>query len=273
MPMLNPKKISIMGIIRLPCHNHSGRQYVPQSVELTMEASSKEKADLLKLLNKKPRSGAELLGKAGSAKRSARQAALAALLGEGKAVKIENKYFVNDPSGSFDRLVDAEAVRLDAYLRSVPELLSSSGKKLKQGVENSVLATVALQRLLETSQAIELKYKKERLCLHSARLPTRATAAGDSQPISPDTGRELSLQEVRQAYDTVRGRQLGSAVFISDLADALQIGVPRLHEWIRSEVIESGYGSLDEGHWPTATEPQRAAAIEHLGSRRLLIRF
>jgi len=27
------------------------------------------------------------------------------------------------------------------------------------------------------------------------------------------------------------------------------------------------------GHWPTATEGQRAAAIEHLGSRRLLIRF
>jgi hypothetical protein len=30
---------------------------------------------------------------------------------------------------------------------------------------------------------------------------------------------------------------------------------------------------VDEGHWPTATEGQRAAAIEHLGSRRLLIRF
>ena len=26
-------------------------------------------------------------------------------------------------------------------------------------------------------------------------------------------------------------------------------------------------------HWPTATENQRAVAIEHFGSRRLLIRF
>jgi helicase len=34
-----------------------------------------------------------------------------------------------------------------------------------------------------------------------------------------------------------------------------------------------GHGSLDEGHWPTATEGQRPSAIEHLGSRRLLIRF
>src|SRR5207244_9258190 len=71
----------------------------------------------------------------------------------------------------------------------------------------------------------------------------------------------------------VRRRQLGSAVFISDLATELQIGFQKLHEWISSEVIESGHGSLDEGHWATATERQRVAAIEHLGSRRLLIRF
>src|SRR4029077_5403931 len=84
---------------------------------------------------------------------------------------------------------------------------------------------------------------------------------------------DLSLEEVHQAYDRVRGRQLGSAVFISDLATELQIGWPKLHEWIHREVIKSGHGSLDDGHWPTATEGQRAAAVEHLGSRRLLIRF
>jgi hypothetical protein len=57
------------------------------------------------------------------------------------------------------------------------------------------------------------------------------------------------------------------------LATELQIGVPKLHEWIKREVIKSGRGSLDDGHWPTATEGQRAASIEHLGSKRLLIRF
>jgi hypothetical protein len=49
--------------------------------------------------------------------------------------------------------------------------------------------------------------------------------------------------------------------------------LPKLQEWIRREVIKSGHGSLDEGHWPTATESQRAGAIEHLGSKQLLIRF
>ena len=94
-----------------------------------------------------------------------------------------------------------------------------------------------------------------------------------SQETSSDRDHDLSLQAVQQAYDRVRRRQLGSAVFISDLATELQIGVPKLHEWIRTEVIESGHASLDEGHWPTATETQWSAAIEYLGSRRLLIRF
>jgi hypothetical protein len=84
---------------------------------------------------------------------------------------------------------------------------------------------------------------------------------------------DLSLEEVHQGYARVRGRQLGSAVFISDLASELQIGVSKLHEWIRREVIKLGHGTLDDGHWPTATEAQREAAIKHLGSKRLLIRF
>ena len=88
-----------------------------------------------------------------------------------------------------------------------------------------------------------------------------------------ENNHDLSREEVHHAYNRVRGRQLGSAVFISDLASELQIGLPKLHEWIHREVIKSGHGSLDDGHWPTATEGQRAAAIEHLGSRRLLIRF
>jgi hypothetical protein len=237
-----------------------------------MEAPSNESAALIKLLKTRSRTKTELF-KVSSARRSARQAALAALLAEGKVVTIERKYFANDPNGSFERLIDTEAARLDAYLRSVPELLLRSGRKLTRAVKDTALASVTLQRLIETGQVIEFKYQKQRLCLHSAHLPKQAVPVGHSQPVSPDLGRDLSLQEVRQAYDRVRGRQLGSAVFISDLATELRIGVPKLHEWIRTEVIQSGHGSLDEGHWPTAMEQQRAAAIEHFGSRRLLIRF
>jgi hypothetical protein len=74
--------------------------------------------------------------------------------------------------------------------------------------------------------------------------------------------RGLSLRDVTRAYNRVGGRQLGSAVFISDLAAELQIGVPKLHEWIKREVIKSGHASLDDGHWPTVTEAQRASAID-----------
>jgi hypothetical protein len=244
-----------------------------------MEAPSNENAALLKLLKTKSRTVTELF-KVGSARRSARQAALEGLLAEGKVVRIEKKYFANDPNGSFDRLIDTEAARLDAYLRSLPELLSRSSRKLTRAVKDTALASLTLQRLIETGHVIEFKYQNQRLCLHSAHLPRQAVPVDHPQHVSPDLGREprdqgrdLSVLEVRQAYDRVRGRQLGSAVFISDLATELQIGVPKLHEWIRTEVIQSGHGSLDEGHWPTATDQQQSAAIEHLGSMRLLIRF
>ena len=237
-----------------------------------MEVQSNENAALLKLLKTKSRTKTELL-KVSSARRRARQAALDALLAEGKVIRIDKEYFANDPSGSVEQLIHAEAVRLDAYLRSVPDALACSDSKLRRAVKDNALGSVALQRLLETGQVIELKYKKQRLCLHSAHLPQQSAQVRHSQETSPDVDHDLSLHEVHQAYDRVRGRQLGSAVFISDLATELKIGFSKLHEWIRSEVIESGHGSLDEGHWPTATERQRAAAIEHLGSRRLLIRF
>jgi hypothetical protein len=154
-------------------------------------------------------------------------------------------------------LIHAEAVRLDAYLRSVPELLSRSGKKLRRAMKDNALASVALQRLLETGHVIELKYKKQRLCLHSAHLPQQSAQVCHSQETSPDLDHDLSLQEVHQAYDRVRGRQLGSAVFISDLATELQIGFPKLHEWIRSEVIEAG-----QAPWTRVTGRRRQIANE-----------
>jgi hypothetical protein len=237
-----------------------------------MEVESNESVALLKLLKTKSRTRTELL-KVSSVRRRARQAALDVLLAEGKVIRIDRKYFANDPAGSLEQLIDAEAARLDACLRSVPDALACSGSKLRRAVKDNALASVALQRLLETGQVIELKYNKQRLCLHSAHLPQQSAQVHHSQETPPDRDHDLSLQEVHEAYNRVRGRQLGSAVFISDLASELQIGVPKLHEWISREVIKSGHGSLDDGHWPTATESQRAAAIEHLGSRRLLIRF
>ncbi len=118
-----------------------------------MEVQSNENAALLKLLKSKSRTKTELL-KVSSARRRARQAALDALLAEGKVIRIDKEYFANDPSGSVEELIHAEAVRLDAYLRSVPELLSRSGEKLRRAVKDNALASVALQRLLETGRVI-----------------------------------------------------------------------------------------------------------------------
>ena len=153
-----------------------------------MEVQSNENAALLKLLKTKSRTKTELL-KVSSARRRVRQEALDALLAEGKVIRIDKEYFVNDPGGSVDQVIDAETVRLDAYLRSVPELLSRSGKKLRRAVKDKALASVALQRLLETGQVIEFKYKKQRLCLHSAHLPQQSAQVRHAQETSPDLAR------------------------------------------------------------------------------------
>ena len=149
-----------------------------------MEVQSNENAALLKLLKTKSRTKTELL-KVSSARRRARQAALDALLAEGKVIRIDRKYFANDPSGSVDQLIDAEAARLDAYLRSVPDALAHSGSKLRRAVKDNALASVALQRLLEIGQVIEPKYKKQRLYLHSAHLPQQSAQVLHSQETSP----------------------------------------------------------------------------------------
>ena len=185
-----------------------------------MEVQSNENAALLKLLKTKSRTKTELL-KVSGARRRARQAALDALLAEGKVIRIDKEYFANDPGGSVEQLIDAEAARLNAYLRSVPDALTCSSSKLRRAVKDNALGSVALQRLLETGQVIELKYKKQRLCLHS-HLPQQSAQVCHSQETSPDLDHDLSLQEVHQVYARVRGRQLGSAVFISDLATELK---------------------------------------------------
>jgi hypothetical protein len=47
----------------------------------------------------------------------------------------------------------------------------------------------------------------------------------------------------------------GSPAYGDGSGRPFKIGFLKLHEWIRSEVIKSGHGSLDEGHWPMATPP------------------
>src|ERR1700752_5349704 len=103
-----------------------------------MEVQSNENAALLKLLKSKSRTKTELL-KVSSARRRARQAALDALLAEGKVIRIDRKYFAKDPNGSVGPLCPAEAARLDPYLRSVPDALACSSSKLRRAVKDNAL--------------------------------------------------------------------------------------------------------------------------------------
>jgi hypothetical protein len=154
--------------------------------------------------------------------------------------------------------VDNHGVNREALIKAYDVLVKSPEDRKRLEISAPLLVAARDQVV------VELKREKLAAELNQRNLQNHTVR-------SHERNHDLSLEEVTRAYDRVRGRQLGSAVFISDLATELQIGLPKLHEWI--QVIKSGHGSLDDGHWPTATEGQRAAAIEHLGSRRLLIRF
>jgi hypothetical protein len=238
-----------------------------------METAPEERNALLELLRARPRSRTELL-KASGARRQARLAALEELLAQGDVVKLQSRYFLDEPRGSIQRLIEAEAARLEEYLHSLPELVARSGMKIRRGVQDPALVGVALERLLNMGRVVQLRYNDEKLCIHIAHLHLAQQAAGKEGPGDvPAQEESLSYPVIYEAYERVRARQLGSAVFISDLATELKLPVTKLQEWIRQEVIASGRGSLDEGHWPAATEAQREAAVEHLGTKRLLIRF
>jgi len=84
------------------------------------------------------------------------------------------------------------------------------------------------------------------------------------------------VDPIRAAYDRVRQGQLGSSVFISDLAKELNMPVAELQEHLLARQ-RLGMANLDVGHWPSATEEQRAAAIMQPGAAgqepNLLVRF
>ena len=145
--------------------------------------------------------------------------------------------------------------------------------KIRRGVNDPALVGAALEHLLSTGRVVQLRYNDEKLCVHIAHLHLAQARCEELPAGVPAQEESLSYPVIHEAYERVRARQLGSAVFISDLATELKVPVTKLQAWIRKEVIASGCGSLDEGHWPAATGAQREAAVEHLGTKRLLIRF
>lgn len=77
---------------------------------------------------------------------------------------------------------------------------------------------------------------------------------------------------VEDAYMRILPTQLGSAVKISELARESGMSVAETKKVV-SDLAARGDATLDEGHWPTATDEDRAAAITQRGTPRLLVRF
>lgn len=89
--------------------------------------------------------------------------------------------------------------------------------------------------------------------------------------------REMMMPEaippkIENAYLNILPTQLGSAVKINDLARESGMSIAETKKVV-SDLAAKGDATLDEGHWPSATEEERAAAITQRGTPRLLVRF
>jgi hypothetical protein len=84
--------------------------------------------------------------------------------------------------------------------------------------------------------------------------------------------REITPAEVRAAYDEERKSTSGSAVMISKVGDRLGVSAPEIKAWME-DAAKRGEVTLDVGHWPTATDQERAAAVDFMGEKRLTVRY
>jgi hypothetical protein len=69
----------------------------------------------------------------------------------------------------------------------------------------------------------------------------------------------MYADSVHTAYRELLKNQLGSAVFISDLAKKARVSISEMRQWINAEA-RAGRAILYVGHWPSATPEQRSEA-------------
>lgn len=96
-----------------------------------------------------------------------------------------------------------------------------------------------------------------------------AGALAHHEPETPVAIDEVN-RRIREAYRLLSRRLDRPSVFISDLAQESELPVSVVQDWLHRQVVERGYGTLDEGDWASASPAAKAAAMELRGRPRLL---
>jgi hypothetical protein len=194
-------------------------------------------------------------------KSAAVQSALAELLAEGTIRKLDAFYLSGqEPS------VQTEKARIAKLLDTKPKLFGASSF-LPKSRALKPLARSALAELVDERILLELPLygKQSELLYIHRRHVTRGEPANDA------LSKEATEQRILAAYrDGSTARQRRS-IPIAEVIRRSGLAASEVRSWIVETGIPSLRVQLDEGDWASASEDERAAAIEQGGRQRLYI--
>jgi hypothetical protein len=193
-------------------------------------------------------------------KSAAVQSALAELLAEGTIRKLDAFYLSGqEPS------VQTEKARIAKLLDTKPKLFGASSF-LPKSRALKPLARSALAELVDERILLELPlYGKQSELLYIHRRHVTRGEPNDA------LSKEATEQRILAAYrDGSTARQRRS-IPIAEVIRRSGLAASEVRSWIVENGIPSLRVQLDEGDWASASEDERAAAIEQGGRQRLYI--
>jgi hypothetical protein len=194
-------------------------------------------------------------------KSAAVQSALNELLAEGAIRKVDAFYLSgHEPS------VQTEKARIAKLLETKPKLYGASSFLPKSRVLKS-LARSALAELVDERILLELPLhgkKSELLYIHRRHVT-------HGEPANEALSKEATEQRILAAYRDASTARQRRSIPIAEVIRRSGLAASEVRSWIVEAGIPSLKVQLDQGDWASASEDERAAAIEQGGRQRLYI--
>ncbi len=189
------------------------------------------------------------------------QSALGELLAEGAIRKLGAYYLAgHEPS------VYTEKARVAKLLETKPKLFPASSL-LPVDRALKPLARSALAELVDERIVLELPLHGKR----SQLLYIHRRHVNRGEPMQQTINKEATEERILAAYrdgSTARRRR---SIPIAELIQRSGLAASEVRSWIVENGIPSLRVQLDQGDWASASEEERAAAIEQDGRQRLYI--
>jgi len=211
---------------------------------------------LLKKFGRKPRLTSSAISRS-----AAVQSALNELLAEGVIRKLDAFYLAgHEPS------IHTQKARIANLLETKPKLFRAP-YLLPKNRALKPLARSALAELVDERIVLELPLhgkKSELLYLHRRHV-NRGEQANQT------IGKEATEERILAAYRVCSTARQRRSIPIAELIQRSGLTASEVRSWILEIGIPSLKVQLDQGDWASASEDERAAAIEQGGRQRLYI--